>query len=134
MLLALLIATPNFPAVIQAQVGSAAPPRCSICHATDAGGGAVVQPFGQYLVSRGLQPYDEQSLRNALAADAAEHHHSASGQADLDALKAGLDPNGASVSPSYGCSSTGGGWLAIAACLLLILRWRWKPIANSLNG
>src|SRR6266446_5698827 len=90
-----LLATPNFPGVIQRQLGLAAPPQCTICHATDAGGaGTVVQPFGVYLRSRGLRPFDESSLRNALLAAAGEHHSSnSSGISDIDALKAGEDPN-----------------------------------------
>ena len=124
----ILLATPSFPSVIQAQVGAGSPPRCSVCHATDAGGGPVVQRFGQYLVSRGLQPYDEASLRNALLADAGEHHSSGAGVPDLEALAAGLDPNGSTtagpaLTPTYGCSSGSGGWpAALAVGILFALR------------
>jgi hypothetical protein len=45
------------------------PPPCTICHATNEGGtGTVVKPFGKYMISRGLAPFDESSLANALAA------------------------------------------------------------------
>src|SRR5256712_13028154 len=90
-----LLATPNFPGVIQRQLGLAAPPQCTICHATDAGGvGTVVKPFGIYLRSRGLQPFDESSLQNALLADIAEHPSTTgSGTSHIDPLKAGEDPN-----------------------------------------
>lgn len=118
---AALLATPNFPAAIERDLDLAAPPRCTICHATDSGGiGTVVRPFGVYLRSRGLQPFDEDSLRNALFAAAGEHHSSsADGLSDIDALKAGQDPNGTSgasdLTPAYGCSSSG------SADLLMLL-------------
>ncbi len=109
-LLAVLVATPEFPGVIQQQLGLAQPPPCTICHATNAGGvGTVVKPFGIYLRSRGLVPFDDASLRNALLADIAERHSSSGGLTDIDALKAGMDPNGTegSLVPAYGCSSVG---------------------------
>lgn len=109
-----LLATPDFPGAIQRELDLAGPPRCSICHATDAGGaGTVVQPFGVYLRSRGLRPFDESSLHNALLAAAGERHSSSGGGVtDIDALKAGEDPNGlaatggANLTPAYGCSSS----------------------------
>jgi uncharacterized protein (TIGR03382 family) len=73
-----------------------------------------VQPFGIYLRSRGLVPFDDSSLHNALLAAAGEHHSSSgTGIDDIDALKAGEDPNapggsaGGAVAPAYGCSSSG---------------------------
>ncbi|HWE23371.1 MAG TPA: hypothetical protein VG496_05465 [Myxococcales bacterium] len=110
-----LIATPNFPAAIRQNLGLQAAPQCTVCHATNAGGaGTVVKPFGVYLLSRGLRPFDESSLRNALLADSGEHHSSnSSGIPDIDALKAGEDPNdpvgagGNQLAPAYGCSSSG---------------------------
>jgi uncharacterized protein (TIGR03382 family) len=110
-LVAMLLATPNFPGVIQQQLRLAQPPPCTVCHATNAGGaGTAVKPFGIYLQSRGLVPFDEASLRNALLADIAERHSSSGGLTDVDALRAGEDPNGAQASnlvPAYGCSSAG---------------------------
>jgi len=126
-LLAVLVATPEFPGVIQQQLGLAQPPACTICHATNAGGvGTVVKPFGIYLRSRGLVPFDDASLRNALLADMAERHSSSGGLTDIDALKAGKDPNGTAGSnlvPAYGCSSLGPGfqWLTVAA----LATWLW---------
>jgi len=120
-LLAMLLATPDFPGVIQQQLGLAQPPPCTICHATNAGGvGTVVKPFGIYLRSRGLVPFDEASLRNALLADMGERHSSSGGLTDIDALKAGEDPNGtpgSNLVPAYGCSSGGStmDWLTLAA-------------------
>jgi hypothetical protein len=109
-------ATPDFPAVIQQVVGSAAPPPCTICHNNPNGGlGTVTTVFGLYMRSRGLVPYDENSLRNALAAASAEQHVSnAEGIADVQALREGLDPNvglGAAPTqsqlppPDYGCGA-----------------------------
>src|SRR5206468_2874330 len=118
----------------QQQLGLAAPPACTTCHATNAGGiGTVVKPFGIYLRSRGLQPFDETSLRNALLADIAEHHSSnSSGISDIDALKAGEDPNapgGATgPTPAYGCSSSGS---ANLLTLLALAAWRWWPSVCS---
>lgn len=62
--------------------------------------------------SRGLRPFDEDSLQNALFAAAGEHHSSnGEGLSDIDALKAGQDPNGSAsagdLTPAFGCSSSG---------------------------
>jgi len=127
-----LLATPDFPSVIQQQLALQQPPRCTVCHATDSGGtGTVVKPFGVYLQSRGLVGGDESSLRNALLADAGEHHSSDGGKTtDIDALRAGTDPNGTSAGlvPAYGCSSfPAPGALGLLALLLL----RLKRSANS---
>jgi len=142
-----LLGTPNFPAAMQQDLDLGAPPRCTVCHATDAGGsGTVVQRFGVYLVSRGLQPFDEGSLRNALLAAAGEHHSSNSnGLTDIDALEAGLDPNGnesaapgvTDLTPEHGCSSTGAANLlpivALAAWLFVRSRntHRYQRIADG---
>ena len=120
-----LLATPDFPAAIQRDLGLQAPPRCTICHATDAGGaGTVVQPFGVYLRSRGLRAFDESSLGDALLAAAGERHSSnGSGVSDIDALKAGQDPNspeGTALAPAYGCSSSSPTSLSPVAAL-----WMW---------
>jgi hypothetical protein len=126
-LIAMLLATPNFPGDIQQQLGLAQPPPCTICHATNAGGpGTVVKPFGIYLQSRGLVPFDDASLRNALMADIAERHSSSGGLTDVDALRAGLDPNGVqgtNLMPTYGCTSAGStvDWLTLYALVIWLL-------------
>jgi len=107
-----LLATPDFPDAIARDLQLQAAPQCTIFHSSDGGGaGTVVKPFGVYLVSRGLRPFDQDSLRNALLAAAGEHHSTnGSGITDVDALKAGADPNPASadaLSPAFGCSSSG---------------------------
>jgi hypothetical protein len=118
-------ATPDFPAAIARDLQLSAPPACTICHATDAGGsGTVTKPFGKYLVSRGLVPFDESSLAAALAAAAGENHDSnGDGISDIEALKMGLDPNGTASGastledPTFGCSAAraggGGTWLGV---------------------
>lgn len=122
-----LLATPDFPGVIQQQLALSQPPRCTICHASEAGGtGTVIKPFGVYLVSRGLRPGDEDSLRNALFADIGEMHSSDGGKtSDVAALTAGDDPNGdARPLPQYGCSSGSAGAGATALLLLMAIRPR----------
>jgi hypothetical protein len=125
-------ATPNFPAAIAGDLQLSATPACTICHATNAGGaGTVVKPFGKYLVSRGLVPFDEGSLAGALAAAAGERHDTdGDGILDVDALKQGLDPNGSSTlataleDPTFGCASTrgGGGVTTVLLALVVLLR------------
>jgi len=134
-------ATPDFPAAIARDLQLSAPPACTICHTTNAGGsGTVVKPFGKYLVSRGLAPFDESSLAGALAAAAGERHDTdGDGVLDVDALKQGLDPNGTSShgpsleDPTFGCRTTGGdpgSTLLLVAVVLLrlaaghVARWR----------
>jgi len=126
------LATPNFPAATVRDLQLGSPPACTVCHATNEGGsGTVVKPFGKYLVSRGLAPFDESSLAGALAAAAGERHDSdGDGITDIDALKQGLDPNGSSSTdatledPSFGCSATGstGGTSTLLVALAFILR------------
>lgn len=124
-------ATPNFPEAISRDLQLSGPPACTICHATNAGGsGTVVKPFGKYLVSRGLAPFDESSLAGSLAAAAGERHDTdGDGILDVDALKQGLDPNGSPSpatglgDPTFGCSSTrGGGESTVLLALVVALR------------
>ena len=125
-------ATPNFPGAIDRDLQLSAPPACTICHATSEGGaGTVVKPFGKYLVSRGLAPFDENSLAGALAAAAGERHDSdGDGLDDIDALKQGLDPNGRAAvatkleDPSFGCSAAGDGGEGSTLLLALVIGLR----------
>src|SRR5262249_15736676 len=122
---------------IQRELNLPAAPRCTICHATDAGGaGTVTQPFGVYLRSRGLRPGDEASLHGALLAAAGERHSSSgTGVTDIDALKAGLDPNSpcgsgaADLAPAYGCASGG-----VANLLPLLALGVWVFARRRLPG
>jgi MYXO-CTERM domain-containing protein len=108
------MATPTFPGVIQRFVGSAMPPPCTICHNNPSGGiGTVTTTFGKYMRMRGLVLLDENSLRVALMAAQGEMHISNSdGITDLDALRAGEDPNNPKASasteaspPNFGCGA-----------------------------
>jgi hypothetical protein len=125
-------ATPNFPSAMARDLQLSTPPPCTVCHATNAGGpGTVVKPFGKYLLSRGLAPFDEGSLAGALAAAAGERHDTdADGVLDVDALKQGLDPNGSSApptgleDPSFGCSSTGTSGVTSTVLLALVVALR----------
>ena len=122
-------ATPDFPGVVASFVGTSVLPACTICHNNPNGGlGTATTVFGTYMRSRGVIPYDEDSLRNALAAAAAEKHDSnGDGVTDIDALKQGLDPNGTQGVPplEYGClgriakRGDGGAMQAIGAAIAI---------------
>ena len=121
-------ATPDFPAAIARDLELSAPPDCTVCHATNEGGtGTVVKPFGKYLMSRGLAPFDESSLAGALAAATGEHHDSdGDGVSDIDALRRGLDPNGSSSQaprvedPQFGCNASGRGGGSVWGLILAV--------------
>jgi hypothetical protein len=87
-------ATPNFPPAIQSDLGLSYTPPCNICHATTAGAGPIAQPFGDAMVSAGLQQFDTTSLAGALTALEAD---TTSGACDgafyIEQLKKGLNPN-----------------------------------------
>lgn len=106
-------ATPLFPAAIARELTLPQEPPCATCHA---GGvtrrGTVTTPFGTTMRSRGLQAYDEASLKLALAALTAEKKDSdEDGTPDIEELKAGGDPNVAAGDslppPEYGCAASG---------------------------
>ena len=106
-------ATPNFPGALESDLTLSYTPDCTLCHAggmTQAG--TVTLPFGVALRARGLVAYDESSLARALDQLAKDKVDSdGDGVTDLDALKAGKDPNGAlgsSATPvQYGCALSG---------------------------
>lgn len=101
-------ATPGFPDVIAEHLQLASAPSCALCHAGTQARGTVTTPFGVTIRSRGAQAYDDDSLRTALDALAAEGKDSdADGTPDIEELKAGTDPNGTgeAVVPEYGCAS-----------------------------
>jgi hypothetical protein len=101
LVLASLISTPafasaTFPPTIQADLGLASPPPCTLCHRNDLGGaGTVVSPFGRTLVNHfGLTSTNTDGLKGALAGDDAQHLDSdGDGVPDIDELRAGSDPN-----------------------------------------
>lgn len=101
-------ATPEFPTVIQSKLLLAAAPPCTICHLSLIGGqGTVKTPFGMNLMARGLIPFDDDSLANALMLMDDGGVVSANGcRSDIDELKVGSDPNHPTdVAP---CMTTGG--------------------------
>ncbi len=106
-------ATPNFPAAIEAHLSLSAPPACTICHATSAGGeGTVTKPFGIAMEQAGLRAFDVASLDAALDALKAAHTSSAGDLVpDITKLEEGLDPNVpvngsfGPDEPSFGCGA-----------------------------
>ena len=101
-------ATPEFPAVVATALGLPSlpidPPQgCTLCHTTDAGGTAL-RKFGALVQQYGAQPYQDDTLKGALAAVEEK-------DPELIAdIKAGRDPNddpGASSlpTPEYGCAA-----------------------------
>jgi hypothetical protein len=104
------LATPDFPGVVVQALSLPgitidAPQGCTLCHTTDAGGTSL-RPFGHLLQQYGVTPYDEGSLKQALAALEQEQPQL------IDDIKQGRDPNddsGASTghTPEYGCSLAG---------------------------
>jgi len=120
-LFALAQATPSFPSGMSTDLGMPCTPTCTVCHSTPSGGsGTATQPFAVALMSRGLLAYDDQSLSDALVTlEADQVDSNQDGVIDVEALRAGSDPNPNGVdfcsgpTPTYGC--IGGG----SALLLL---------------
>ncbi|MCI0573617.1 MAG: hypothetical protein L0Y66_22995 [Myxococcaceae bacterium] len=126
------LATPNFPGVIETELGLPSAPLCPLCHQGTPMVGTVVTPFGSSMRQNGLVLLDEDSLRAALAALEQQGVDSdGDGTPDISELRAGEDPNREPgkpgevplLEPRYGCSSTGGG-IATAALLLLLTLMR----------
>lgn len=127
-------ATPEFPDVIAEHLELASPPTCDLCHTGSQARGTVRTPFGVSMRSRGAQAYDNDSVRTALDALAAENKDSdGDGMGDITELKEGSNPNGSgdTVKPEYGCAvphvPAGLGWehaAALGTVLLLGLRRR----------
>jgi hypothetical protein len=135
-------ATPEFPGVVEQALGLSAitvdPPQgCTLCHTTDSGGTAL-RPFGSLMQQYGTQPYQDDSLRGALAAVEEKEP-----QLVAD-IKASRDPNddpGASSlpTPEYGCSASrrgslpGPGWpLAFVALAVTALLRRLRNARREL--
>ena len=118
------IATTNFPATLESELGTMCRPPCTVCHTTNAGGsGTVTQPFGVAMKERGLVANDVTKLKDALAQmDADGIDSDGDGILDTQALADGIDPNDGnafcgSVRPEYGCF--GGGTYAGVGLVLL---------------
>jgi MYXO-CTERM domain-containing protein len=142
-----VFATPNFPDVIAAHLGAAAPPSCQVCHNGRTGAGTVTRAFGASMRERGLVPYNADSLKSALdrmAKDGVDSNGDA--VIDTEALKKGEDPNvsaggeeGAqpigdrSPRPEFGCSTSSArsetklSWTAWMPAVALLLARRRRP-------
>jgi hypothetical protein len=113
---ALALASPTFPAAIQADLMLSAPPPCNICHATPAGGGPVVQPFGIAMQDHGLLMGEVGTVEPALQAVAAAGIDSNCivGLTDIQQLEQERDPNtgldfDGTGTRAKGCPTTGDG-------------------------
>lgn len=83
-------ASPNYPTVVQEQLGMACLPRCTICHTTEPGIlGTATQPFARTLVEHGLQPAAEETLVTALTGFPADVDSDDDGVPDLVELQGG---------------------------------------------
>ncbi len=145
---ALTRASPNYPALIQQQLGLNYAPPCTICHRDDNGGsGTVVQPFGRALMSFGLVAENPASLTAALEAAAAENLDSGGdGLPDIDELEADMNPNAGGngrPTPGYGCallagadaSERGGAAIVLLmAALSLVIRARQRKDPATAGG
>jgi MYXO-CTERM domain-containing protein len=130
-------ATPNFPPAIAATLGLPAAPECSLCHDGPTQLGTVTTPFGKSMRAHGLMPYDEASLKKALAELESEGTDSdGDGIGDIDELRHGTDPNvpeggQAEITAEYGCAvhpgrepGSLGATLVLIAVVLLTRRIR----------
>jgi hypothetical protein len=134
-------ATPEFPGVVEQTLGLTSitvdPPQgCTLCHTTDSGGTAL-RTFGALVQQYGAQPYQDDTLKGALAAiEEREPQFIAD-------IKAGRDPNDDQTAssiptPSYGCAASplrprgADGWiLALAALAALArIRVRRRPVSR----
>jgi len=111
------LATPNFPGAIAVRLGGP-PPDCAICHVNRVTQrGTVNTAWGSAMRERGLVAYDEGSLARALSAMEADRVDSdGDGTIDVEAVRAGANPNGTAAPmfedptiPKYGCLSVSGG-------------------------
>jgi len=118
-------ASPTFPDAIKSDLGLSFAPPCAICHEGGRGSsGTVTTAFGRAMMDRGLRAGDTGTLKTALDKMATDKVDSdGDGTSDIDQLKKGKDPNGASgiaigAPPvEYGCGGAtvarthrDGGW------------------------
>lgn len=104
-------ATPEYPLVIDAVLGTNCPQplsRCLICHTTARGGqGTAEQPFAVTLRPYGLtHGHDDAALRMALASLPADTDSDEDGVPDKEELAQCGNPSGADLGPgpTYGCN------------------------------
>jgi len=116
----------HFPSEIQQHLGLAEPPRCILCHSSDAGGGAVSQPFGQAMLAAGLTPLGGESLTAALdKLEADQTDSDGDGTPDIVGLRRGVQPVPDKPPVEYGCGvariaapRSQFGWIASSLSLL----------------
>ena len=124
-------ATRNFPPAVRAHLTLTYDPECALCHMNGVTGrDTVTTPFGQAMRARGAVAADEVALNAALDKMVADRVDSdGNGETDIDALKAGHDPNGTGPRAAFGCNSAGSGEgslaaLAVAGLLVMLGRRR----------
>jgi hypothetical protein len=134
-------ATGNFPPVVRSQLELSTAPSCTLCHQGTPQVGSVTTPFGKAMRARGLVFYDEEALKNALAALRRDNVDSdGDGTPDIEELQAGRDPNRADAATTdggpapvvegppeltYGCGVAPGGLsLGLLGALSLCFRRR----------
>ncbi len=134
-----------YPELIRQQLGLGHTPACQLCHNTSNGGfGTVTTPFGRTMMGLGLTAVSPTSLQMALDQAKAQRVDSDNdGDADIDEIVAGADPNdrgsaqrdggttpGANADPipEYGCTisraAPGRGALMVIAGGLIAFRRR----------
>lgn len=135
LLAGLASASSNYPGAVADDLGLNCTPQCTICHATNGGGGGTVTAdFGVAMMDRGLTG-DGQTAALIAALDAMTTDgvdSDGDGVSDVDQLIAGADPNTGDsfcdvVGPTYGCFShapTGGGLLGLVLGAAAIARRR----------
>ena len=113
-------ATSNFPSAIRTKLALTYDPPCARCHLNGVTGrGTVTTPFGKAMMARGLVASDEAALNVALdrmVADKVDSDNN--GETDIDALKAGHDPNNGTGGVLFGCNAAGSGEGSLAALLV----------------
>lgn len=144
LLVAAVLARPEFPGVVEDQLALPCAPPCDLCHDGGPSAATAVQPFVDALFAHGFAG-DEATLRDALGALAAVDTDG-DGVADVDELVDGTDPNpdGApfceSPTPTFGCLSTANrppraaGALLAALGLVALVRARRSRIRAPRSG
>jgi hypothetical protein len=143
------LATPEYPAVIDATFGTDCPQlsRCLICHTSAKGGqSTAVQPFAKALRPYGLaRGHDGGALQAALMALPATTDSDGDGVPDKDELMVCGNPSGDDLGdgPSYGCDGAHLaarlpddaplGIIALLAAGLIVRRRSPAPAAPSLR-